>query len=226
MLKIFMCYIYLTFYCVNPLYTYGFFLLAWYNKHGIVHYTSSIMLHFIWVFTVCTSTRLGVSLIQRDNLYHASYKQTGKQCGSWSDHCNVVANLFFENVAGSLLKVLVKCIWIQINKILERKLVNIFISTSILTFVLGAQKNHLTETFFLMLCLCLTSHQQQRSYGDGATAKSLIWQTGEAGNRTCDPWFTRQAVYPLHHSGSYSSFESPQHTFWLSNKKYIFYNTL
>ena len=32
---------------------------------------------------------------------------------------------------------------------------------------------------------------------------SLIRQTGEAGNRTCDPWFTRQAVYPLHHGGSY-----------------------
>ena len=33
-------------------------------------------------------------------------------------------------------------------------------------------------------------------------ALSLIWQTGEAGNRTCYPWFTRQAVYPLHHIGS------------------------
>ena len=26
----------------------------------------------------------------------------------------------------------------------------------------------------LLLCLCLTSHQQLRSYGDGATSKSLI----------------------------------------------------
>ena len=42
-----------------------------------------------------------------------------------------------------------------------------------------------------------------RSYGDGATAESLIRQTGEAGNRTCAPWFTRHAVYSLHHSGSY-----------------------
>ena len=55
----------------------------------------------------------------------------------------------------------------------------------------------------MLLCLCLTSHQQLRSYSDGATAESLIRQTGEAGNRTCDPWFTRQAVYPLHHSSSY-----------------------
>ena len=54
----------------------------------------------------------------------------------------------------------------------------------------------------LLLCLCLTSHQQLRSYGNVAKALSLIQQTGEAGNRTCDPWFTRQAVYPLHHSGS------------------------
>ena len=53
-----------------------------------------------------------------------------------------------------------------------------------------------------MLCLCLTSHQQLRSYGDRATAYSLIRQTGEARDRTCHPWFTRQAVYPVHHSGS------------------------
>ena len=24
---------------------------------------------------------------------------------------------------------------------------------------------------------------------------------GEAGNRTCDPWFTRHSTYPLHHGG-------------------------
>ena len=24
---------------------------------------------------------------------------------------------------------------------------------------------------------------------------------GEAGNRTCDPWFTRHSAYPLHHEG-------------------------
>ena len=52
-----------------------------------------------------------------------------------------------------------------------------------------------------VFCLCLTSHQQLRSYGEGATALSLLQQTGEAGNRTCDPW---RAVYPLHHGGSYS----------------------
>ena len=52
------------------------------------------------------------------------------------------------------------------------------------------------------LCLSLTSHQQLRSYGDGATAYSLIRRTDEAGDRTCDPWFTRQVTYPLHHSGS------------------------
>ena len=35
-------------------------------------------------------------------------------------------------------------------------------------------------------------------------AKSLVRQTGEAGDGTCNPWFTRRVTYPLHHSGSYS----------------------
>ena len=33
-----------------------------------------------------------------------------------------------------------------------------------------------------VLCLCLTSQQQLRSYGDGSMASSLIRQTGEAEN--------------------------------------------
>ena len=33
-------------------------------------------------------------------------------------------------------------------------------------------------------------------------ASGLIRQTGEAGDQTCDPCFTRQAVYPIHHSCS------------------------
>ena len=32
---------------------------------------------------------------------------------------------------------------------------------------------------------------------------------GEAGNRTCDPWFTRHSAYPLHHGAS-------QNFLWLS----------
>ena len=53
----------------------------------------------------------------------------------------------------------------------------------------------------MLLCLFLTSYQQLRSYGDGTTAlKSLIRQTGEARDRTCDPWFTKQVAYPLQHS--------------------------
>ena len=40
-------------------------------------------------------------------------------------------------------------------------------------------------------------HQQLSSYGDGATALSLIRQTVEAGFRTDDPWFTRQVVKRL-----------------------------
>ena len=33
----------------------------------------------------------------------------------------------------------------------------------------------------------------------------VLWFYGEAGNRTCDPWFTRHSAYPLHHGG----FSSP-----------------
>ena len=29
---------------------------------------------------------------------------------------------------------------------------------------------------------------------------------GEAGNRTCDPWFTRHSAYPLHHGGFSKNF--------------------
>ena len=52
-----------------------------------------------------------------------------------------------------------------------------------------------------MLCLFLTSHQQLRSYRDWVRLKSrpTDWWTGD---RSCDPWFTRQVVYPLHHSDS------------------------
>ena len=31
--------------------------------------------------------------------------------------------------------------------------------------------------------------------------KVVLWFYGEAGNRTCDPWFTRHSTYPLHHGG-------------------------
>ena len=54
-----------------------------------------------------------------------------------------------------------------------------------------------------MFIVVFVFNQQLRSYGDGATAESLIRQTGGARNRTCDPWFTRQVAYPLHHRGSY-----------------------
>ena len=36
----------------------------------------------------------------------------------------------------------------------------------------------------------------------GPKLKRLIGQTSEAGDQPPDPWFTRQVVYPLHHSGS------------------------
>ena len=40
----------------------------------------------------------------------------------------------------------------------------------------------------------LTSHQQLRSYGDGTSVYSPIRRTGEARDRTCDPWFTRRVA--------------------------------
>ena len=45
----------------------------------------------------------------------------------------------------------------------------------------------------VVVVFVFTSHQQLRSYGDGATSLNLIQQTGGAGNRTCDPWFTIKA---------------------------------
>ena len=38
------------------------------------------------------------------------------------------------------------------------------------------------------MSLCLVSHQQLRSYGDGATVCSLIGKTEEAGDQTLDPF--------------------------------------
>ena len=56
---------------------------------------------------------------------------------------------------------------------------------------------------------------------------------GEAGNRTCDPWFTRHSTYPLHHGGFLYIFlnSQPKHVagthlvcyiLWIRNIK-IFY---
>ena len=45
----------------------------------------------------------------------------------------------------------------------------------------------------------------------GGSPKVVLWFFyGEAGNRTCDPWFTRHSAYPLHHGGFARQF------FWLS----------
>ena len=40
----------------------------------------------------------------------------------------------------------------------------------------------------------------------GPRLKSLIRQTGETGDQTCDPWIKRQVVYHLHHGGPYYNF--------------------
>ena len=36
---------------------------------------------------------------------------------------------------------------------------------------------------------------------EGSPKVVFMWFYGEAGNRTCDPWFTRHSTYPLHHGG-------------------------
>ena len=47
---------------------------------------------------------------------------------------------------------------------------------------------------------CVTFRQQIRPYVYRTTVKILIQQTGEAKDRTRDPWFTRRVAYSLHHS--------------------------
>ena len=38
---------------------------------------------------------------------------------------------------------------------------------------------------------------------DGSSRRlNRKWFYGEAGNQTCDPWFTRHSAYPLHHGAS------------------------
>ena len=56
-------------------------------------------------------------------------------------------------------------------------------------------------------------------------AYSLIPQTVEAVDRSCDPWYTMQVVYPLHHGGSISMFavggdSNIRHTLNLINSLY------
>ena len=46
----------------------------------------------------------------------------------------------------------------------------------------------------------------------------FLWFYGEAGNRTCDPWFTRHSTYPLHHGGFYCSFLVSVDFLWQSFK--------
>ena len=62
----------------------------------------------------------------------------------------------------------------------------------------------------LMLFVVLGPGTPEGSTGNGSGFKAFQKtgqrlkvspdRLGEAGNRTCDPWFTRQ-VYPLHHGG-------------------------
>ena len=44
-------------------------------------------------------------------------------------------------------------------------------------------------------------------YMTGATEGSTESESGESGDRACDPWFTRHSAYPLHHGGFYRQIE-------------------
>ena len=49
----------------------------------------------------------------------------------------------------------------------------------------------------------------------------VLWFYGEAGNRTCDPWFTRHSAYPLHHGASQYQYLwrfLPQELIWINPK--------
>ena len=61
----------------------------------------------------------------------------------------------------------------------------------------------------LFVVLCPGTPEGSTGSGSGFKASQKTGQRlkvssdrlGEAGNRTCDPWFTRHSAYPLHHGG-------------------------
>ena len=63
--------------------------------------------------------------------------------------------------------------------------------------------------FMLFVVLCPGTPEGSTGSGSGFKASQKTGQRlkvssdrlGEAGNRTCDPWFTRHSAYPLHHGG-------------------------
>ena len=63
----------------------------------------------------------------------------------------------------------------------------------------------------LFVVLCPGTPEGSTGSGSGFKASQKTGQRlkvssdrlGEAGNRTCDPWFTRHSAYPLHHGGHF-----------------------
>ena len=64
--------------------------------------------------------------------------------------------------------------------------------------------------FMLFVVLCPGTPEGSTGSGSGFKASQKTGQRlkvssdrlGEAGIRTCDPWFTRHSTYPLHHGAS------------------------
>ena len=71
--------------------------------------------------------------------------------------------------------------------------------------------------FLVFVVLCPGTPEGSTGSGSGFKASQKTGprfkvssdRLGEAGNRTCDPWFTRHSAYPLHHGGCQQTFSKP-----------------
>ena len=70
---------------------------------------------------------------------------------------------------------------------------------------------NIIQSFYLFIITVANSNVLFVSSQKWVTAKSLIRQTGEAGDRTRNPWLLGGVVYPFQYSGSYSPFDYRAH---------------
>ena len=82
----------------------------------------------------------------------------------------------------------------------------------------------------LFVDLCPGTPEGSTGSGSGFKASQKTGQRfkvssdrlGEAGNRTCDPWFTRHSAYPLHHGG-FSIHYTTAATLKAFNRQMVYY---
>ena len=65
---------------------------------------------------------------------------------------------------------------------------------------MGKSLNCNSSNMLMVVCACFTTNSL--GHMETGAQHRLTTLTGEDGDQTCDPLFTRQVVYPLHHSGS------------------------